>query len=573
MDQSSRAVRLADSLWLLAWCVASSIWCVTAAAQLGATFDEPVYLLRGLEHWRDGKPGPLMRLGTMPLPIDVVTLPLYLKERWTGQTVDPVRDWEQVLPWARGATLIFWWLLLIYAWRSARLLAGPWAGRLVVPLLACEPSLLANASLATTDIAITACLLALVYHFRAGRDCAWPRRRALPAFWFGVALLAKASAIVYAPICLFLVGVEHQWRQTGLPHPETPQLRSLIRCLWTWLRPLRRDTMVTLVCGFVLATVYCGSDWESQRSFLTWATNLPDGAGRSCLVWTAEHLRVFSNIGEGIVKQITHNVRGHGAYLAGYSDTRSLWFYFPVLLTIKLTLTLLLLPLVLAMVRPRVMLNWACVTAAVLLVWSLTFRVQIGIRLVLPLVVLASVGLAAGLVLAYQDSGAWRRRLLVGTAVAGVSWSLVSAVQVWPDGLCYVNEIWGGTESGYRQVSDANYDWGQGLKEPANWQERNQVIELNLCYFGTDPMLCRLPMRPLPFYAFTLEKPEDFAITVRGHYLAVSTTLVYGGMIDAPVVRMMAQYLRARRPVARTPTFFIYDFRQPEKEAPDGRQD
>jgi hypothetical protein len=567
MQQSSRAVRWGDRLWLLAWCVASSVWCVTAAARLGATFDEPVYLLRGLDHWRDGKPGPLMRLGTMPLPVDVVTLPLYLKELWTGQPVDPLRDWEEVLPWARAATLVFWWLLLLYAWLSARLLAGPWAGRLVVPLLACEPSLLANASLATTDIAITACLLALIYHFRAGRDCSWPRRLAVPAIWYGLALLAKASAIVYGPICLLLVGADHNWRKVGLPHPVRRQMRSVVAAWWTWLRPLRKDMTVILCCGFVLATVYCGSDWECQQSFLNWATDLPDGTSRTCLVWMAEHLRIFSNIGEGILKQVSHNVRGHGAYLAGISDTRALWFYFPVLLTIKLTLTVLVLPVLLAAVRPRALLNWAYVTAAVLLLWSLTFRVQIGVRMVLPLVVLAVIGMAAGLVRAglWESGSAWRRRLLAGGAVVGVCWSLLSAVQVWPDGLCYVNEFWGGTARGYRQVSDANYDWGQGLKELTDWQQHNRITDLNLCYFGTDPMLDRLPVNMLPLHVMTLEKPEDFALKVNGHYLAVSTTLVYGGVINAPAIRLMAQYLRKCRPVARTPTFFIYDFRRPEK--------
>src|SRR5205807_6301382 len=104
-----------------------------------------------------------------------------------------------LLPWARTGALLFWWLLLFYAWRAGRLLAGAWAGRLAVALLACEPSLLAHAALATTDIAISACLLALVYQFRAAREpgvtAGWVRRVGVPAFWFGASMLAKASAL------------------------------------------------------------------------------------------------------------------------------------------------------------------------------------------------------------------------------------------------------------------------------------------------------------------------------------------------------------------------------------------
>src|SRR5260370_74680 len=85
-----------------------------------------------------------------------------------------------------GLWLAFWWRLLIAGWLVGRHLAGRWGGRLAVALLACEPTLLAHASLATTDIAITGCLLALTYHFAVGRDAGGVRRVAIPAFWFGI---------------------------------------------------------------------------------------------------------------------------------------------------------------------------------------------------------------------------------------------------------------------------------------------------------------------------------------------------------------------------------------------------
>ena len=43
-----------DVLWLVAWFAFSSIWCLAAAQQLGATYDEPIYVRFGLEHWRTG---------------------------------------------------------------------------------------------------------------------------------------------------------------------------------------------------------------------------------------------------------------------------------------------------------------------------------------------------------------------------------------------------------------------------------------------------------------------------------------------------------------------------------------
>ena len=131
---------------------------------------------------------------------------------------------------------------------------------------------------------------------------------------------------------------------------------------------------------------------------MAWAHGLPEGPGRQVTIWAAEHLRLFSNGLEGLVRQCKHNVRGHDMFLLGEARHRAVWYYFPVALSIKLGLPLLILPTALALLRPRALNNWACAAAATLLAFSLAYRVQIGIRLVLPMVALAVVGLAAAAV-------------------------------------------------------------------------------------------------------------------------------------------------------------------------------
>src|SRR5947209_7548154 len=96
-----------DRSWLLGWMIFSSIWCLSSARQLGATYDEPTYVRRGLEGWRAWNHRELILLGTMPLPIDVQTFPLFVWERWRGVPIDPRGDLERVLPWARAGTLLF----------------------------------------------------------------------------------------------------------------------------------------------------------------------------------------------------------------------------------------------------------------------------------------------------------------------------------------------------------------------------------------------------------------------------------------------------------------------------------
>src|SRR5688572_18813664 len=148
-----------DAAWILVWGAFASVLCVTSATRLSATFDEPLYVQLGLNHWRTGSTHGLMGVGTMPLPVDVNTLPLYVWERVRGQPFDPVEDLDRLLPVARAANLVFFWLLLLYGWRIARQVGGDWGGRIAVAVLACEPNLLAHAGLATTDVAVAACLL------------------------------------------------------------------------------------------------------------------------------------------------------------------------------------------------------------------------------------------------------------------------------------------------------------------------------------------------------------------------------------------------------------------------------
>jgi len=548
--------RLLEGGWLLFWIVAGSIWCVSASAQLSATFDEPTYISLGLESWRTGSYKPLIDLGTMPLPPLVQTLPLHLWERWRGENFDPVRELDRLVPIARLGTLPFWWLLLLYGWLAGRQMAGVWGGRLAVAFLACEPNLLAHASLATTDVAVTACLVALLYHFRAGRTGPWRRRVLIPAVWFALAVLAKASGFVFGIIGLAMVELEHQWT-SYTSTDESPSLRLAAMALLR--KPFRRDLMQICCLGLSAVFCFCGSEGLPSPSFIEWAKQLPDGPVRSAMTWIAEHLCIFSNAGVALIRQVRHNVQGHGVFLLGQVAKRAIWYYFPLALSIKSPLPVLALPLLLAMVCRRALRNWACLTSLALLLFTLVCRVQTGIRLLLPLVSIAIIGIAAALVFARQQASLnrWRALLTASAAISAV-WLLWTSLSVWPHGLCYTNELWGGTANGYRCLSDSNYDWGQGLKELAQWQEAHQVRDLHVMYYGTDTTLAFLPVK---FYipgALQLDD-DDLPAPARGHTFAVGTSIVYGSVSEIfPDLKALAKALRGMEPSERTMTFFIY---------------
>src|SRR5262249_33617835 len=163
-----------------------------------------------------------------------------------------------------------------------------------------------------------------------GREAGWLRRVAIPGFWFGAALLTKASALVFGPLCLFVVELEFLFSKEARCGRQllvagrrfVPALKTTIYNLHSAI--CNRDAIPIGGLGLLLAFLYCGSDWQAQPSFVEWARRLPDGPCNHALVWLADHLRLFSNAGEGLVRQIKHNVRGHGTYLLGEVADRAI---------------------------------------------------------------------------------------------------------------------------------------------------------------------------------------------------------------------------------------------------------
>ncbi len=594
-----------DWAWLVLCLLLATLWCVTASSRLSATFDEPNYVSNGLEGWRSGSYKLLMRQGTMPLPVDIISLPLYVWEKWRGtpfnvasdQRSNPIRlgDLALLLPWARLGTLVFCWLLIVYGWLLGRRLAGIWGGRLAAVLLATEPSILAHSALATTDVAVSACILALVYHFDQGREQPWGKRVALPGLCYGLAILSKASALVFAPLCLLTMELVRLLRKpapaTERPYPPLPSgpdadiagpashdekmplphlsglslgWRQRVGALRQSMQPFWRDMVQIIVVALVIAFVYVRTDAQPEASFVAWADTLGNSGWARTMQWLSHHLRIFTNAGEGLVQQVKHNVRGHGVFLLGQVYPRAVWYYFPVLLTIKLTLTLLLAPLMMLAFRPKSLGNWVIACALALLAFSVTYRVQIGIRLILPAVALLVVGLAAALAETGQSLAGWKRRVVVAGIVIGVGWAAQAAVRVWPHGLCYTNELWGGTSKGYLRLSDSNYDWGQGLKELDRWRLDHGLVALDLWHFGLDPAQQQPPFHFVPLHLKQVASAEDIAAVLETGYLAVGTTFLYGSS-NYPPLQRTAAILRSQQPVGRTMTHFIYAFPKPQK--------
>jgi hypothetical protein len=549
-----------DSLWLLAVFGLSAAWCLSAAPKLGPTFDEPFYLQAGLTHWRTGSNKALMSAGTMPLAVDLQTLPLYIWERSRGTPFDVATDMDTILPVARAVTLGFWFVLLVYAMRLGRTFGGAWGGRLAVACVGLDPNLLGHATLATSDIAVTAFLLGLTYHAFHGQNRGWTRRVLVPGLWYGLATLAKASGMVFGFQILFVLGLYELIRAGRLTPPRGGSVAQKIAHVWHAGYPFRKDLAATVAVGFALVFVITGSDFQTERTFVEWADSLPDGTWKDVMGPVSRNLRVFTNAGEGLSQQIKHNIRGHGTYFLGHWYDRATWPYFPVALTMKVPVPMLLLLTSVIAIRPRSLntpLGWL---ALVLFAFSITCRVQLGIRFMFPLMSLTYIALAASVGRGWQGDGL---RPVPRWLAAGVLGTLAFAsIWAWPDGLSYFNQLWGGAPAGHHYLHDSNHDWGQGLPELKDWHRAHGEPPLAVWYYGTDPACQRPPFRYAPLHLIAVSNADTFRAAFGDGYLAVGASLLHGYSRLSPPTVLALSWLQTLTPVARTGQFFIYDLRK-----------
>ena len=153
----------------------------------------------------------------------------------------------------------------------------------------------------------------------------------------------------------------------------------------------------------------------------------------------------------------------------------------------KLTIPVFVLLGFTLLVRPHSWANSLGLLMLLLLLFTLKCRVQIGIRLILPVISFLMISLAVALV------NAWPRRLpewVRPASIGAMCLALLTPVlAIWPHGLCYFNGFWGGPERGYRYLSDSNYDWGQGLDDLRRWEEKSGHTDVKIWYYGADPRL------------------------------------------------------------------------------------
>ena len=322
----------------------------------------------------------------------------------------------------RRGNLVFLAAMLIAAFVWTRREFGDVAALTALLLVSTLPPILAHASIATTDLAVTATLPVALLALMVWLERPSVFRTILLAVAIGAGLLSKFSFPVFFGMALLIL----------LPGRVTK----------AHLRP------AAIAVGLSALIV-----WGGYRfSFGTLGLAHPRGVEMAHLGaydWIADVPVPAPLFFGGLLDVKLHNDRGHDAYLFGRWTREGRWYYFPVLLLFDTPIAFLILAAAGAVMLIRTPRWYLALLPLAVLVPAIVSRMNLGIRHVMPMYPLLAI-------LAGYAAVTIRRHWVV---VLLVAWQLVTTTLAHPDYLGWTNEL--------RLLHpdpialDSNLDWGQ----------------------------------------------------------------------------------------------------------------
>ena len=456
------------------------------------TLDEAGHLAAGLSYWRLGT-FELYRVNP-PLTRLIASAPSHLRnvemdwsEFISGPTVRPEwtlgrtlidanpENWRQLVTSARLALLplVLIGPVVCYLW--ARDLYGPMAGVVALAFWCLSPNLIAWSATISPDAATASTGVLAGYTFwRWLRAPDWENAMIAGAA-LGVALLTKSTWIILPGLWLLLAMIALLSKS---PKPASVFVRGAAQLL-----------LILGLGAFVLNVGYLSEGSFRGLGEYTFVSRPLAGADAAVDGGTGGNVFRDKWLGavpiplpepfvSGVDLQKLDFERGGWSYLNGRWQHGGWWYYHCEALLLKEPLAVwlaLVLTIVLTIVFPRhyfaggiAELAVIAPGIAVLLLVSSETGFSRYVRYVIPCLPFVYVWiskLARGCTL--------RHRFVCVLLLAGLAWSALSSLAVYPYSMSYFNELAGGPKNGHNHLLDANIDWGQDVWDLAEWCERN----------------------------------------------------------------------------------------------------
>lgn len=436
-------------------------------------------------------------------------------------------DADKIIFFARLPMLLIMLVLGWYVFRWAREIYGNKAGLLALFLYSLSPTFLAHGRLVTTDVGAAAAFFISIYYLVKWLEKPNRKNMVIAGLVFGLALLTKFSLVLLIPYFIFIVFV---WALINNPLKNP------------WFYRLLKAGIGLLLIGLIgmalIWPVYQFHTWNYpvEKQLADAQANLKTYGGRwlaDPVIWMSDKpiLRPYGQFFTGLLMVIQRSAGGNTTYFLGEISNQAWSYYFPTVFLIKVPLAFLIL-ILLAISRLNiktdsqnkalVKLTKFSLISFFILFWFVSVRsnLNIGIRHILPTFPILYV-LISGQIAKVLEKDKKFIKILV---IILLLWYGLGTINAYPNFISYFNELIGGSSQGYKYVTDSNLDWGQDLKQLAQFIEENNIEMIYIDYFGGDDLNYRFGDKYQPWWGD--RNPNELP---SNGWLAVSTTLLQGG--------------------------------------------
>lgn len=491
-----------------------------AMREKSTTSDELAHVTGGytFNHWNDYRLHPEngllpQRWQALPLVFQTVNYPALTREAWHKSDVWATgydffyrggNNHERMLFAARAMNSLFGaaTVMLVFCW--ARRLWGTAGAVVSATLAALCPTMLAHSGLATSD-------MCMAFFFLAASGAYWrhlhdsgTRWWLLSAATFGLACVAKHTAVLLLPIFGLLL-VARVLQPTPLVLAGRTLTTTAGRLGWLLFSLGTHGMAAVLTLWAFSGFRYTAFNPALPPGDFTypWGLMLSYGGIKAAVI---QFCRDWHLLPEGWLYGLAFvlkHAEARGAFLDGSYSIYGWVSFFPKAflyktppsLLVALAATITLIGLRLRTAGTARLGIWVRRTAPLLVLFavywafSLASHLNIGHRHILPTYPVLYIFCGS---LGWAAADAWRRSRVAGGTFAVLlvlllGWHGFTAAKIYPHYLAYFSPIAGGPEKGYQHLVDSSLDWGQDLPGLKKWlaDNRRPGEPLYLSYFGT----------------------------------------------------------------------------------------
>ncbi len=502
------------------------------AARNSATWDEADHTYAGYMQWRHGDFGlnpehpPLVKfLATAPLlPMHLHEPPLLsriyrLQEVIGGREFVFGNDANALLFRARMAASLLTLLLAVLVFLAAREMFSESAALIALALISFDPTLLAHSALVTTDAGQACFMFWAIYAFYRYIKVPTAWRLVTVGLVVGLALATKHSTVLLFPMLILLAAgewVAHR-NAPGASRARAPQLMLALAAITAL-------SLAVLWSFYGFHYTPRGSDALPLNPTMAQQLARVPSSLEAHALGIVDHLHLVPQSYTYGFAHVLYQSKAFTSYLLGTTYPHPVWFYFPVALLIKSSLTFLILLGIAtwAILGKRFRFSrelvYMIVPAAVYMLFAMAGGMNIGIRHILPIYIFSAVAIAGVAATLVRSNRRW-----LYAVVALLCFQAVSVLHAFPAYVSYANEAFGGPGKVHLYLSDSSSDWAQQMKDVSRCLHAHGITNCWFAYFGegvAEYSYYGIPCKPLiTADSLFFDNPHDVPADIDGPVL------------------------------------------------------